>query len=590
GVDCNINFTGNISSTPALCGQATGSVEVVPTGGYPPYTYSWDIPGNPTTATVQNVLPGTYTVTITSSPDPVTGATYIPTTLTVTVDNQVATATATSTRVSCPGGNDGTATASSTAPGTLSYQWNDPNNQTTKTAVGLTSGTYECVITSSTGCVNTVQVTVDEIPAMQLNVVNQVDVTCNSGNDGIVTVEITDGTAPYTYSWTGSTSTSKTANDLFAGMTTVTVTDNKGCVITEDINIGQPTALSVDNISQDTIICIGDSVQLFAAGAGGSSDYIYQWTSNGQVVGNSDTIYVTPTGSSTEYCVTVTEQCGSPAATECVMVNYPNEVDPMLTPDKTGECYPIEVTFDNITNTLETIDYTVWKYSDGDVDTIPGSTPAVHEFGKGIFNVNMEIVTDRGCKYFKNYPNLIEGYPFPKPNFYVNPNPASVFEPTVDAFSQSSKDIISYEWFAEGATPDYSSLQNPTFDYPAVIGNYPLLLVVENEYGCIDSLTKLVRIENEVLLFTPNSFTPDGNGFNDTWKISILGVDIYNFHLEVFNRWGEKVFESFDPEGEWDGTYGNKIAPTGTYIWKIQARDFENDNKYEFKGSVNILR
>src|SRR5690554_7797507 len=96
---------------------------------------------------------------------------------------------------------------------------------------------------------------------MQLNVVNQVDVTCYSGNDGIVTVEITDGTAPYTYSWTGSNSTSATADDLAVGTTTLTVTDDNGCVITEDFVINEPPALSVGSMSQDTIICIGDSVR-----------------------------------------------------------------------------------------------------------------------------------------------------------------------------------------------------------------------------------------------------------------------------------------------------------------------------------------
>ncbi|PWH86929.1 T9SS type B sorting domain-containing protein [Brumimicrobium oceani] len=590
-VDCNINFTGVVTSTPALCGQATGSVSVVPSGGFAPYTYSWNTPGNPTTASVSNVPPGTYTVTITSSPDPVSGASYIPTTLTVTVNDQVTTASATSTTVSCPGGSDGTASASSTAPGTLSYQWNDPNNQTTQTAVGLSAGTYECVVTSSTGCVNTAQVTVDEIPGMQLQITNQVDVTCNSGSDGIAEIAVTDGSVPYTFDWTGSNSTSELADDLALGTTTVTVTDNQGCVITEDIFIDQPEALEIAQMSQDTIICIGDSVRLFAQGTGGSSPYIYSWSSNNQNVASGNEIYVTPTGPFTEYCLTLSEQCGSPVDNACVIVEYPAEVNPNLSPDITGACYPVEVQFDNTTNTSETVNYTIWTYSDGAKDTVPGDNPAVHEFGEGMFGVDMEVVTARGCRYKNSFPNLIEGYPYPEAGFYVNPNPASIFEPKVTAYSQSSNDIISYEWFAEGAKPEYSSIQNPTFTYSNEVQNYPLILVVENGFGCTDTLQKLVRIENEVLVFSPNTFTPDGDGVNDTWKVDIQGIDVQNFQLEIFNRWGEKVFESLDPEGEWSGTYGDgRIVKDGAYIWTIRAYDFENDNKYEFKGTVTVLK
>ncbi|WP_417265808.1 gliding motility-associated C-terminal domain-containing protein [Brumimicrobium sp.] len=581
-------ITGLTSSVTAsaqddVCSAGMGSVTATPTSGVSPYTYDW--PGlGATTQTVNNVSAGTYTVNMTDGNGCVSSTN-------VTVGDTPANYDSSVTPVSCPGGSDGTATAAMVPEiGNVTYQWNDANNQTTATATGLPAGTYECVITSDIGCSNTVVVAISEIPAMQLNVVNQVDVTCNSGNDGIVTVEITDGTAPYTYSWTGSNSTSATADDLAVGTTTLTVTDDNGCVITEDFVINEPPALSVGSMSQDTIICIADSVRLFANGAGGSSAYFYEWTLNGQVVGNGSEVYVTPTASSTEYCVTITEQCGSPAATGCVKVDYPAEVDPTLSPDKTGECFPIEVNFDNTTNTTETISYTVWSYSDGEQDTVPGSNSATHEFGVGVYDVEMEVVTNRGCRYFKSYPNLIEGYPFPEPNFYVNPNPASIFEPTVDAFSQSSNDIVSYEWIAEGAEPSYSSLQNPTFTYPAEIENHPLILVVENAYGCSDTLQKLVRIQNEVLLFAPNSFTPDANGFNDKWRVHISGVDVYNFHLEVFNRWGEKVFESFDPEGYWDGTYGDNIVRDGSYIWTITALDYENDNKYEFKGVVNVLK
>jgi len=582
-------ITGLTSSVAAtseadICSAGIGKVNATPTGGVAPYTYVWTGPGlgATTTKTVNNVFAGTYTVKMSD----VNGC---ESTASVTVGDTPATYPASLTPVSCPGGSDGTATVEmSPMLGNVTYLWND--GQTTSTATGLSEGIYECVVTSDIGCSNTVQLAIGEVPAMEVQVTNQEDVTCNSGDDGIATISVTKGNAPYSYTWTGSNSVGQTADDLAFGTTTVTITDSKGCVATEDINIGQPAPLSIDAISKDTIICIADSVELFVNVTGGSSDYIYEWTSNGQVVGNENVIHVTPTAASTEYCVTITEECGSPSTSACMMVNYPADVEPGLTPDKTGECFPIEVNFDNITNTTETVDYTVWNYNDGDSDTIPGLDAAVHEFGKGIFDVRIEVVTDRGCRYFKNYPKLIEGYAYPKPNFYISPNPASMYEPTVNVFSQSSTDIISHEWYAVGADPDYSTLKDPTFKYPSEIMNYPLVLVVENSFGCIDSIQKLVRIENEVLLFAPNSFTPDGNGFNDKWRVEVSGVDLYNFHLEVFNRWGEKVFESFDPEAYWDGTYGNKVIRDGSYIWKISALDYETDAKYEFKGAVNIIK
>lgn len=157
-VNCNaINFNATASQTPATCNQATGSVTVTPNGGFAPYSYSWNIPGNPTTQTVSNVAPGTYTVTVTSGPNPTNGQAVPPTTATVTVANINASYSATSTPASCPMGQNGTATANFSVPGnppgiTATYQWNDPAAQTTKTASGLLPGTYICTVTLSNGC------------------------------------------------------------------------------------------------------------------------------------------------------------------------------------------------------------------------------------------------------------------------------------------------------------------------------------------------------------------------------------------------------------------------------------------------------
>lgn len=568
-----------------ICSAGMGSVSAQPISGTSPYTYEWPGLGNVTTQAVNNVSSGTYTVVMTDANGCIS-------TDNVTVGDTPANYTSSYTPVSCPGGADGTATVAMAPPiGNITYLWNDPAGQTTATATGLVSGTYECSITSDVGCSNTIQVVIDEIPGMQLQLVNQQDVTCNSGNDGIVEVQITQGTSTYSYSWTGSSSTGPIANDLAVGTTTLTVTDSKGCVITQNFTLSQPNPVSIAKISQDSIICIGDSVRLFVTAGGGSSSYTYQWSLNGQVLGNLNDFYVTPINALNNYVVTVGETCGSPSTDDTVVIKYPQPVIIGISPDTLAGCYPVTINLNNTTNTLENVDYTIWKYSDGEVDTTMGLAPISHEFGEGLWDVSMRIVTDRGCQYIQGFPQLIEGYSHPEANFYYTPNPASTLEPKVTAYSQSNGDIISYRWFTDStAKPAYSTLQNPSFVYPNEVGDHNLLLVVENIHHCVDSLLKIVEVKNDVLIFAPNSFTPDGDKFNNTWKAIISGIDPYQFHLQIFNRWGELVFESFDKNGEWDGSYGGFIVPTGTYIWKIEAKDAYTDQKFTFQGIVNVIR
>jgi hypothetical protein len=127
--------------------------------------------------------------------------------------------------------------------GTLTYQWDDPLQQTTQTAVGLTAGTYTCVITSSQNCTVSATVTVEVDNPMQPSIVNQTDVTCHASNNGTATVGIVNGTEPFNFNWSGSNSTSAFANDLFVGDHTVLVTDANGCTAELSFTLSEPPAL-----------------------------------------------------------------------------------------------------------------------------------------------------------------------------------------------------------------------------------------------------------------------------------------------------------------------------------------------------------
>ena len=496
--------------------------------------------------------------------------------------------------VTCPDGSDGSAwvevTPEPESGMNISYNWINAGNQTTDSISGLEAGSYDVEVDIDGGCVVTVTIVVDEIPGANISLVNSDDVTCNSGNDGVAQIEVSQGVPPYTYSWANSSSTSASATDLAAGTNTVEVTDANGCEISFDIEIGEPDPLSVTFLTPDQEACEGDSVLLTAQGAGGSSDYSYSWSVNGAIIDNGDSVWVLADQNNANYCVTLSESCGSPVADSCMRIFFPEDIEPLISPDQTGDCVPVPVNFDNVTDAPD-ISYTVWDYGTGDIDTIPGLNQGFYEYvDPGVYSINVLVVTDAGCKFETEFINLINAYGYPVASFQINPNPVSLFTPTVIAVNQSSTDAVNFEWYADGATPEFSQEEDQKFKYPHEEAEYPIVLVAETQHGCTDTLIQTVRVIDEVVIFAPNAFTPDGDKHNENWRVYINNIDIYNFELQIFNRWGEMVFQSFNPEGSWNGTYGGKPVKDGTYIWKVNATDLETDEKYEFQGHVTILR
>ena len=119
--------------------------------------------------------------------------------------------------------------------------------------------------------------------------------------------------------------------------------------------------------------------------------------------------------------------------------------------------------------------------------------------------------------------------------------------------------------------------------------DYDVELIVTSQYGCKDTVVGIVQVVPEVIFYAPNSFTPDGDAFNNTWRVFISNISMDNFSLEIFNRWGELIWESKNPDAAWDGTYGGKLIENGTYIWKMRAMDMFTDEKFEWNGHVNVI-
>lgn len=132
----------------------------------------------------------------------------------------------------------------------------------------------------------------------------------------------------------------------------------------------------------------------------------------------------------------------------------------------------------------------------------------------------------------------------------------------------------------------------PAHDYPSIGGKeYIVDLIASNEFGCLDSAQTTIMIEEDVLYFVPNTFTPDGDAFNQDFKpVFVSGLDIYDYHLMIFNRWGEMLFESYDVTQGWYGTYGGKLVDDGTYVWSLDFGETKSDQRHVVKGHVNLIK
>ena len=291
-------------------GNATGGATANASGGSAPYTYSWNSSPVQNVANATNLIAGNYTCTITDAAGCSTSNAVTITQPAVGLSSSIAS----QTNVNCFGGNSGSATVAvsgGTAP--YNYSWNSSPVQNGAAAINLSAGNYTCTITDASGCSTTRGATITQ-PAAALNAMigAQANVSCFGGSSGSATINVSGGTAPYSYGWnTSPVQTGATATGLSAGGYLCTVTDANGCITTRSVAIAQPAAALAGNVSAQTNVgCFGGSTgSATVAATGGTGPYNYAWNSspvqNGAIASN------LPAGS---YTCTITDANGCSAS------------------------------------------------------------------------------------------------------------------------------------------------------------------------------------------------------------------------------------------------------------------------------------
>jgi gliding motility-associated-like protein len=571
-----ISLSGSISAGNTASWQA-----IVPTGMTPAATATFSPNSSSLTPVVTVNQPGTYKFVLKEIS---TTCGIITDTVVVTVSQLALTASA--TNPVCYGSSDGTIAI--TSAGATQYSFNNGVSwQASDTQGGFAAGTYTVCAKNTLGCQKCITATLTNPPAVTIAISNDT-VICQNGT-ATIWASATGGST-YSYHWDHSpalvavTQVNPTVNGYYP----VQAESNLGCWSNKDsIYVTLNPVLSAV-MSPDVSTCPGymDSVMVVASGGIGAP-YTITW-SGGQVdLGAMSTQKDNP-HQTTTYTVTIHDACETTPVTLTGVINvYPLPV-PQIGVDQNPKCEPAVFNLVNQTDPMM-VQNTLWRISNGD-EFIDVNSVTSSVMMHGDYDVQLIVTSPEGCIDSVTWTDYLTVMQTPVADFKWSPNPVTMFNTEV-LFSEYSLYADSYEWSFPGAKPSSSTNADQKVLYPdGETGTYYVTLIAKSYLGCTDTVTKQVVVLPEVLLYAPNAFTPDGDEFNQSWRIYIEGIDEYDFELQVYNRWGEIVWESHDSEASWDGTYNGVPVPQGSYTWVIRTREVISDKKYVWNGTVTIVR
>jgi gliding motility-associated-like protein len=382
--------------------------------------------------------------------------------------------------------------------------------------------------------------------------------TC--GNNGSATGTAHGGTSPYNYSW-ASFGAGVTISAIGPGLYTVIATDSNGCIATDTARVvhsGQTAGISASH----NVSCFGGnngSATVSVIG-GDTLLYGYQWT-GGQTNATAtnlsagvDTVFVTY------------------IANGCTDTVY----DTITQPSK------LHVTY-NDTTKCNSVRANVQVFASGGVPSYAyswnsGKTTASADTSLPGGSYTLVVTDKNGCT-----DSVKANIPAQALNANFKPKPDTILGGEFVYFQNLSSGENTWWWsFGNG---NYSDSLDPYEQYGAA-GIYDVYLHITNAEGCRDSIEeKVYVIEN---LYVPNVFTPNGDGINDAFHVSAGNMKEYA--LYIYNRWGEKVFESYNPNIDWTGTSDAGVPySAGTYYYILKATDYEG-KLYNLHGYLELIR
>lgn len=414
---------------------------------------------------------------------------------------------------------------------------------------------------------------------------------------GAINLAVTNAGNDAVFSWSGPGGFTSSVQNPVISAITVSQAGVYSCDVTDTVT-GQTTTVTTTVVLNPEPAgtfdldpgCEGQSATIgfINASTAGIDGYAWSFT-NGtpatSTVSNPQVNY--STAGNYAISLVLTSDSGCVASFDTTITVYPVPV-PQFTVDNDEECAPASFILTNTTDPAQTASLQ-WIISDGQQFGNQNTIQTANMPG-GVYDVQLSVTSPQGCTGTTTYTNFLTATPQPDADFYWNPSPVTLLNTTVQLLNNTSN-ATAYQWIIGGGLPASSTSEDVQTTFPdGISGQYDVILIAVSGSGCYDTVVKTIEILPVITLYAPNAFTPDGDEFNQTWRVFIDGIDTYGFELFVFNRWGEKIWESHNPEAAWDGTYNGKLVQNGEYTWIIQAKDRLNDKKYEFNGCVFVGR
>jgi gliding motility-associated-like protein len=547
----------SMSSTPTNCGASTGSATAAVSGGTGTYDYIWS-PSGGIAATASNLASGPYSVTITDDNNcQVVGN------VSVSANGGPSISVVSTSDVSCNSGNDGSATVSgSGGSGTLTYSWM-PGSLTGTTQSTLTANTYTVTVTDGGGCSNSTTVTINEPTSISLSSSNIISANC-SASDGSATVNATGGSGTYLYAWSPVGGNGATASNIPGGLYNVIVTDQEGCSENLDITVPTIGGPTITLQSSADVTCFnGNDGTATVLATGGSGSYTYSWAPSGGAGATASNL------NAGTYDVTVTDGSGCSNILS-VTIGQPTSIvitETIIDANCGSTDGQISTSVNGGTGT-----YTYDWAPNGEI------TPSINNLSGGSYSV---LVTDSdGCTATETYTVQMIG------TLPITVSPISTTIQAGESVQLNASGATSYTWTPSTGLsctdcPDPIASPTTTTIY-TVTGT--------DASGCIGSASVTVAVTMVCgEIYVPTVFAPSEGGSSANNKLCVYGNCIAELNYSVYNRWGEKVFETTDPTICWDGKYKDKDLNSGVFAYKLQVTLIDG-NYIEESGNVTLIR